>query len=188
MLENYDEIMLSFEDSLQERIDWLKNEYSMIRAGRANPKMLDKIFVSFYGTMTPLSQMANISVPEARMIVISPWDISTVKDINKAILASDLGVTPVDDGRIIRLNFPQLTEEKRKEIAKDVRKVAEDARIGIRNERKDVLEKLKAGERDKLMSKDELESAQNSVQKLVDKYNAIVDEVAGQKEKEVMEI
>ena len=188
MLENYDEIMLTFEDGLSSKIDWLKSEYVTIRAGRANPKMLDKIFVSFYGTMTPIAQMANISVPEARMIVISPWDISTVKDINKAILASDLGVTPVDDGRIIRLTFPQLTEEKRREIAKDVRKIAEEAKIGIRNERKDVLEKFKSAEHDKLMSKDELEGAQTSVQKLVDKYNAIVDDLSMQKEKEVMEI
>ena len=188
MLENYDEIMLNFEDGLQSKIDWLKSEYAVIRAGRANPKMLDKIYVSFYGTMTPLSQMANISVPEARMIVISPWDISTVKDINKAILASDLGVTPVDDGRLIRLNFPQLTEDKRKEIAKDVRKIAEESKIGIRNERKDVLEKFKSAEHDKLLSKDELEDAQDSVQKLVDKYNGIVDDIASQKEKEVMEI
>lgn len=188
MLENYDELMLEFEDALNSKIDRLKYEYTIIRAGRANPRMLDKIYVSFYGTMTPLSQMANISVPEARMIVISPWDISTVKEINKAILASDLGVTPVDDGRIIRLTFPALTEERRREIVKEVRKIAEETKIGIRNERKDILEKFKSAEHDKLMSKDELEDAQNSVQKLVDKHNNIVDDLSSSKEKEVMEV
>ena len=113
-LENYDEVMLEFEDKLNQKIDRLKNEYLMIRAGRANPKMLDKVVANYYGTMTPINQMANISVPEARMIVISPWDISTVKEINKAILASDLGITPTDDGRVIRLVFPALTEDRRR--------------------------------------------------------------------------
>lgn len=188
MLENYDELMLGFEEALTSKVDRLKYEYTIIRAGRANPRMLDKIYVSFYGTMTPLSQMANISVPEARMIAISPWDISTVKDINKAILASDLGVTPVDDGRVIRLTFPALTEERRREIVKDVKKIAEDAKIGIRNERKDILEKFKSAEHDKKMSKDELEDAQDSVQKLVDKYNGIIDDLSSAKEKEVMEV
>ena len=115
--------------------------------------------------MTPITQMANISVPEARMIVISPWDISTVKEINRAILASDIGVTPTDDGRVIRLVFPALTEEKRKEIVKDVKKLCEETKIGIRNERKDVLEIFKAAEKDKKLTKDELENANNEVQK-----------------------
>lgn len=188
MLENYEEIMLSFEDELQKKVDRLKYEYSVIRAGRANPRMLDKVLVNYYGTMTPLSQMSNISVPEARMILISPWDISTVKEINKAIMASDLGITPTDDGRIIRLVFPALTEERRREIVKEVKKLAEEAHIGVRNERKDILEKFKSAEKDKLMSKDELENAQNEVQKLVDKFNGIVDSLSATKEKEVMEV
>ena len=188
MMENYDEIMMEFEDALEKKVDRLRYEFSIIRAGRANPKMLDKIFVNYYGTQTPLGQMSNISVPEARMIVISPWDISFVKEINKAILASDLGVTPTDDGRVIRLTFPALTEERRKEIVKDVKHTTEEAKIGVRNERKDVLEKFKVAEKDKLMSKDELASANDAVQKLVDKFNSIIDGLCAAKEKEVLEV
>ncbi len=187
-LENFDEIMLNFEDGLNKKIDRLKYEYSIIRAGRANAKILEKVLVNYYGTMTPITQMANVSVPEARMILISPWDISTVKEINKAILGSDLGVTPSDDGRVIRLVFPSLTEEKRKEIVKEVKKICEETKIGIRNERKDVLEIFKNAEKDKKITKDELENANNDVQKLVDKYNDIADSLSAQKEKEVMEV
>lgn len=187
-LENFDEIMLNFEDGLNKKIDRLKYEYSIIRAGRANAKILEKVLVNYYGTMTPVTQMANVSVPEARMILISPWDISTVKEINKAILGSDLGVTPTDDGRIIRLVFPSLTEEKRKEIVKEVKKICEEAKIGIRNERKDVLEIFKTAEKDKKLTKDELENANNDVQKLVDKFNDLADSLCSQKEKEVMEV
>ena len=150
--------------------------------------MLDKVAASYYGTMTPITQMANISVPEARMILISPWDMSTVKEISKAILASDIGVTPTDDGRVIRLVFPALTEERRKEIVKDVKKLCEETKIGIRNERKDVLEIFKSAEKDKKLTKDELESANAEVQKLVDKYNETADNLSAQKEKEVMEV
>ncbi len=188
MIENYDEIMLEFEDKLEKKIDRLKYEYTIIRAGRANPRMLDKILVDYYGTMTPISQMANISVPEARMIVISPWDISTVKEINKAILSSDLGVTPTDDGRLIRLVFPSLTEERRKEIVKEVKKIAEEAKIGVRNERKDILDLFKNAEKNKTITKDELDFASESVQKLVDKCNSNIDGLCEQKEKEVMEV
>lgn len=187
-LENFDEIMLNFEDGLNKKIDRLKYEYSIIRAGRANAKILEKVTANYYGTMTPITQMANVSVPEARMILISPWDISTVKEINKAILGSDLGVTPSDDGRVIRLVFPSLTEEKRKEIVKEVKKICEETKIGIRNERKDVLEIFKSAEKDKKLTKDELENANDDVQKLVDKYNGIADDLCTQKEKEVMEV
>ncbi len=187
-LENFDEIMLNFEDALNKKIDRLKYEYSIIRAGRANAKILEKVLVNYYGTMTPVTQMANVSVPEARMILISPWDISTVKEINKAILASDIGVTPTDDGRIIRLVFPSLTEDRRKEIVKEVKKICEETKIGIRNERKDVLEIFKNAEKDKKLTKDELESANEDVQKLVDKFNDLADNLSNQKEKEVMEV
>ena len=187
-LENFDEIMLNFEDALNKKIDRLKYEYSIIRAGRANAKILEKVLVNYYGTMTPVTQMANVSVPEARMILISPWDISTVKEINKAILASDLGVTPTDDGRVIRLVFPSLTEDRRKEIVKEVKKICEETKIGIRNERKDVLEIFKNAEKDKKLTKDELESANTDVQKLVDKFNDLADNLSSQKEKEVMEV
>jgi len=187
-LENYDELMFNFEDGLTKKIDRLKYEYSIIRAGRANPKILDKVLANYYGTMTPITQMANVSVPEARMIVISPWDISTVKEINKAILASDIGLTPTDDGRVIRLVFPALTEDRRKEIAKEVRKTCEETKIGIRNERKDILELFKNAEKEKKLTKDELESSNAEVQKLVDKYNDLADSLCTQKEKEVMEV
>lgn len=187
-LENYDEIMLEFEEALTKKIDRQKNEYFMIRAGRANPKMLDKITADYYGTQTLISQMANISVPEARMILISPWDMSTVKNISKAILASDLGITPTDDGRVIRLVFPQLTEERRREIVKDVKKICEETKIAIRNERRDVLEIFKKAEKDKAISKDDLTEAEAEVQKLVDKYNETADSVCATKEKEVMEV
>ena len=186
--ENYDEIMLDFEDALTKKVDRQKNEYFMIRAGRANPRMLDKITAEYYGTQTLISQMANISVPEARMILISPWDISTVKNISKAILASDLGITPTDDGRVIRLIFPQLTEERRREIVKDVKKICEETKIAIRNERRDVLEIFKKAEKDKAISKDDLTEAETEVQKLVDKYNEMADSVCATKEKEVMEV
>ena len=188
MLENYNELLKEFKEKLEKKVDRLSYEYSTIRAGRANPKMLDKIFVNYYGVMTPLNQMANISVPEARMIVISPWDISTVKEINKSILASDLGITPTDDGRVIRLVFPALTEDRRKEIVKEVKKIAEEIRIGVRNERKDILEVFKNAEKEKKMTKDELESGNDDVQDLVDKYNGIIDKICLDKEKEVMEV
>ena len=188
MLEDFDINFLEFEDNLKKRMARLKYEYSIIRAGRANPRMLDKVCANYYGVMTPISQMANISVPEARMIVISPWDISTVKEINKAILASDIGVTPTDDGRLIRLVFPSLTEERRKEIAKEVKKIAEETRISVRAFRKDVLEVFKQAEKDKKLTKDELETANEKVQKIVDSYNGIIDDLCTTKEKEIMEV
>ena len=188
MFEKYDEIMFEFEDEMDKKIHRMKYEFTIIRAGRVNSRMLDKILVNFYGTMTPINQMANISVSEARMIVISPWDISTVKEINKAILASDLGVTPTDDGRLIRLVFPAVTEEKRKEIVKDVKRIAEETRISVRTERKEVLELFKSAEKEKKMSEDECKNACDEVQKIVDKFNGIIDKLAQEKEKEVMEV
>ncbi len=188
MLEDYSEKLKNFEKKLNERVDRLKYEYSIIRAGRANPKMLDRVLVNYYGTMTPLSQMANISVPEARMIVISPWDISMVKEINKSILASDLGVTPSDDGRTIRLVFPSLTEERRKEIVKEVKSLCEEAKIAVRNDRKDVLEIFKSAEKNKQMTKDEMQTAEDDVQDIVNKYNGIIEKLCENKEKEIMEV
>lgn len=187
-LENYDEIMLDFEEKLEKRIDRQNYEYSIIRAGRANPRMLDKVMVNYYGTMTPLHQTSNISVPEARMIVISPWDASLVKEINKAILASDLGVSPSDDGKVIRLVFPMLTEERRKEIVKKVKAVCEETKIAIRNDRRDVLEIFKKAEKDKQMTEDDRKTAEAEVQKLTDKYNQTADSVCTAKEKDIMEI
>ncbi len=187
-LENYDEIMLDFEEKLDKKIERLNYEYSIIRAGRANPRMLDKVMVNYYGTMTPLSQTSNISVPEARMIVISPWDTSLVKEINKAILASDLGVSPSDDGRVIRLVFPALTEERRKEIVKKVKAICEETKVGIRNDRRDVLEVFKKAEKDKKMTEDDRKTAENEVQKVTDKYTQLADSTCAAKEKDIMEI
>ena len=187
-MQNYSEVLKKFEEELIKRTDRLLSEYSIIRAGRANPKILDKILVDYYGTMTPINQMANVSVPEARLIVISPWDISQIKEINKAISASDLGVHPSDDGRVIRLSFPALTEERRKDIVKDVKKLCEEAKVAIRADRRDVLEVYKKAEKDKLISEDEYKGAEANVQKLVEKYNAAADVMSAQKEKDVLEI
>lgn len=187
-LENYDEIMLDFEEKLEKRIERLDYEYSIIRAGRANPRMLDKVMVNYYGTMTPLSQTSNISVPEARMIVVSPWDTSLVKEINKAILASDLGVSPSDDGRVIRLVFPALTEERRKEIVKKVKAICEETKVAIRNDRRDVLEVFKKAEKDKKMTEDDKKTAETEVQKVTDKYTQLADSACATKEKDIMEI
>lgn len=187
-LENYDEIMLDFEEKLEKRIERLDYEYSIIRAGRANPRMLDKVMVNYYGTMTPLSQTSNISVPEARMIVVSPWDTSLVKEINKAILASDLGVSPSDDGRVIRLVFPALTEERRREIVKKVKAICEETKVAIRNDRRDVLEVFKKAEKDKKMTEDDKKTAETEVQKVTDKYTQLADSACATKEKDIMEI
>lgn len=187
-LENYDEIMLDFEEKLEKRIERLDYEYSIIRAGRANPRMLDKVMVNYYGTMTPLSQTSNISVPEARMIVVSPWDTSLVKEINKAILTSDLGVSPSDDGRVIRLVFPALTEERRREIVKKVKAICEETKVAIRNDRRDVLEVFKKAEKDKKMTEDDKKTAETEVQKVTDKYTQLADSACATKEKDIMEI
>ncbi len=184
----YDEYMLLAEENMEKKVDWLKGEYQTIRAGRANPRMLDKILVNFYGTMTPINQMANIAVPEARMITITPWDMNQVKEVVKAIQTSGLGVNPSDDGRIIRLVFPMPTEERRKEITKNVKKAAEDAKIGIRNERRDLLEQFKKMEKNKEISKDVLDSIEKEVQKLTDSFVNIIDKLSQNKEKEILEI
>ncbi len=187
-LENYDEIMLNFEEGLTKKIDRLKYEYSIIRAGRANPKMLDKVTANYYGVMTPIAQMANISVPEARMIVISPWDISTVKEINKAILASDLGVTPTDDGRVIRLNFPMLTEERRRDLVKQTRKLVEDTKVICRNARRDAIDEIKKLKKDGEITEDAEASYEKDVQKILDENSAKIEKLMDEKEKEIMQV
>lgn len=185
---NYEEEMLFFEENLDKKLSWLNNEFMTIRAGRANPRMLDKIVVDYYGTPTPIKQMANISVPEARMITISPWDMSMVKEIVKAIQASDLGVNPSDDGRMIRLVFPMPTEERRRELLKTTRKLTEDAKVGMRNARRDVLEVFKKQKNNKEISEDDMGLAEKEVQKLTDKYTEKADAMSQDKEKEIMEI
>ena len=178
----------SCKDDMDKAISYLKNEYQVIRAGRANPHILDKVSVEYYGVQTPINQMANISVPEARMLVVSVWDGSQLTNVSKAIAQADLGVNPIDDGKVIRLIFPALTEERRREIVKNVKNLCENAKISIRGARRDCLDVFKQMKKDSQISEDEYDSAEKEVQKLVDKYNAIADEVCLAKEKETMEV
>ena len=188
MTEAVDMEILEYEDNIQKTIEHFKGELSTIRAGRANPHILDKIAVDYYGTLTPLNQMANISVPEARMLLISVWDQSQVREVSKAIQAADIGVTPSDDGKVIRLIFPALTEERRKEIVKQVKKLCEETKIVLRNARRDCLDMYKQMKKDNEISEDEYASLEDDVQKIQDKYIAICENECSEKEKEVMEI
>lgn len=175
-------------EKMGKTISVLKSEYSSIRAGRANSAVLDKIRVDYYGTPTPINQMAAISVAEARILNIQPWDITTLHPIEKAIQQSDLGINPQNDGRIIRLVFPQLTEEKRKELAKDVRKKAEDAKVAVRSIRRDCIDRIKKMEKASEITEDDLKKGEKELQDITDKYIKEVDAVAADKEKEIMEI
>ncbi len=166
----------------------LENDYAAIRAGRANPALLDKITVDYYGTATPVPQVGSVSVPEARMLVIQPWDGSILGDIEKAILKSDLGLTPNNDGKVIRINFPALTEERRKELVKGISKRAEEAKVVIRGVRRDAIEEFKALKKKSEITEDDLKTAENDIQKLTDQYVKDIDSIAGKKEKEIMEI
>lgn len=165
-----------------------RRELGSIRTGRANPSLLDRITVDYYGTPTPLAQMASISVPEARLLVIQPWDKNSVKDIEKAIMSSDLGLTPNSDGSVIRIQIPQLTEERRRDLARIARKEAEDKRIAVRNVRRDLNDALKQLEKDGTISEDDERRAQAQVQELTDQYIAEIDEVLAAKEKEILEV
>ena len=175
-------------EDMEKTIAYLKNEYQTVRAGRANPHILDKITVEYYGVPTPINQMANISVPEARVLMVSVWDNSQLVNISKAISQADLGVNPIDDGKVIRLIFPALTEERRKEIVKQVKALCENAKISLRSARRDCLDIFKQMKKDSLISEDDLDVAEKEVQKLVDKYNKVADEVCMAKEKEIMEV
>lgn len=177
-----------YEIKLEKAIDFLRSQLSAVRAGRANPHILDKITVDYYGTPTPLSQMANISVPEARMLVISLWDTSALRDVVKAITASDIGINPVDDGKTVRLVFPQLTEERRKELTKQVKKYAEDSKVILRNERRDLMEVMKRFKKDNVITEDDLSSYEKDVQKTLDKAIETVDKIARDKEAEILEV
>lgn len=178
----------NIEEKMKKTIEALQTNYSEIRAGRANPAILNKVKIDYYGVPTPISQVAGISVPEARLIVIQPWDVSVLKEIEKAILASDIGLNPNNDGKVIRLNFPELNEERRKEIVKDVKKLAEESKVAIRNVRRDGIDEYKALQKDNAISEDELRTAEDDIQKLTDKYVAEIDKTAEAKEKEVMAI
>lgn len=177
-----------YESKLEKAVNHLNNELSLIRAGRANPQILNKITVDYYGTPTPLPQMANISVPEARMLVISLWDASMIKEVSKAIMASDIGINPVDDGKNIRLMFPQLTEDRRKELIKQVKKTAEDSKVVLRNERRDALELIKKLKKDNIISEDEEKQYNTDIQKLLDRRIENVEKLLKEKEAEIIEV
>lgn len=177
-----------YEEKMSKSLDSLKEEFSSIRAGRANPHILDKIKVDYYGAPTSLQQVANISVPEARMIHIQPWESSLIKEIEKAILVSDLGITPNNDGKVIRLVFPELTEDRRKELAKDVKKKGDNAKVAIRNIRRDANDSLKKANKAGELSDDELSNAEDEVQKITDKYTALVDKAIEDKTKEILTV
>lgn len=182
------ELHKQLESKMNKTIDALKYEYTTIRTGRANAQMLDKIRVDYYGTPTPINQMAAISVPEARTLMISPWDKTSMAEIEKAIRNSDLGLNPSNDGQVIRISVPALTEERRKELAKKAHKVAEEFKVRIRNERRDANEDLKKMEKNGEITEDELKKAQDEVQKITDKFIKEIDAVASAKEKDIMEV
>ena len=185
------EIMQGYKEDIDKAITFLKSEYAVVKAGRANPHILDKVMVDYYGrdgSMTPLNQMGNINIPEARMLTISLWDLNAMGAVRKALQMADLGLTPSDDGRIIRLVFPALTEERRREIVKQVKKICEDAKISLRNARRDCLDIYKSMKNDKQLSEDEYAVLEKDVQKVLDNANATCDEICANKEKEVMEV
>ena len=177
----------TFSEKMQKAFDFLVNDYQTIRAGRANPHVLDKIKVDYYGTPTPLQQVGNISVPEARMIQIAPWEKSLIKAIEKAILASDVGITPSNDGSVIRLIFPELTEERRKELSKEVKKKGEDAKVAIRNIRRDGNETLKKLAKEDV-SEDEIKDMEDQLQKMTDKFIKDIDAAIDTKSKEILTV
>lgn len=184
----YKELVSKSEESMKKSINFLKEDLASIRAGKANPKLVDKIQVSYYGTMTPLNQVANISVPEPRAILIQPWDTSILREVEKAILASDLGINPSNDGKIIRLILPILTEERRKDLLKLVKKEIENAKVALRNIRRDTNEEIKKLEKNSEITKDDLKKAEEDMQKLTDKYTKMVDDLFREKEKEILEV
>ena len=178
----------SYEEKMTKTMYNLEEEFGSIRAGRANPHVLDKIRVDYYGTPSPIQTVANVSVPEPRMIQIQPWEASLVKTIEKAILLSDLGINPTNDGKVIRLIFPELTEERRKELAKDVKKKGENAKVAVRNIRRDAIDHVKKMGKADDLSEDEVKDLEDSIQKLTDKYVANIDKAVEAKTKEILTV
>lgn len=176
------------EAKMKKTVDLLIKELSTLRAGRANPAMLDKVTVDYYGSPTPINQLANITVPEPRLLVIQPYDKTSIPNIEKAILKSDLGVNPTNDGNVIRIAIPALTEERRREMVKVVRKKVEDAKVALRNVRRDANEEVKQAEKDKVISEDESKKLLDEIQKLTDKYVKEMDKISQAKEKEILEV
>lgn len=183
-----DERLKLYEEKMQKSLRNLEEEYASIRAGRANPHVLDRIRVDYYGTPTALNQVANVSVPEPRMIQIQPWEATLVKEIEKAILVSDLGLNPTNDGKVVRLVFPELTEERRKDLAKDIKKKGEDAKVAIRNIRRDAKDSFKKLSKEGDISEDEIKDLEDSAQKLTDEFIKKIDKAVEVKAKEIMTV
>ena len=182
------QVLTKTEERMQRRINHLESEYKAIRAGRANPAVLDKVKVDYYGTPTPVNQLATVSVPEARTITIQPWDTSILNTIMKAIQTSDIGINPQNDGKMLRLSFPPLTEDRRKEIVKDVAKIAEETKVQIRNVRRESMDDLKKLKKDGELTEDDLKNAEKKVQNITDKFIKTADSMSADKQKEIMEI
>lgn len=180
----YDEI----KEKMAKAIEVLNERLAEVRAGRANPAILNKVKIDYYGTPTPINQVAGISVPEARLIVIQPWDASILKEIERAILAADIGINPNNDGKVIRLAFPELNEERRKELAKDVKKIAEEARVAVRGVRRDGIDNAKTKQKNSEITEDELRIAETEIQKITDKNIEEIDKILENKEKEIMSV
>ena len=181
-------VIKTAEEKMEKTLDSLAREFAAVRAGRANPSILDKISVDYYGCPTPVNQLAAISVAEARVLQIQPYDASTLKLIEKAIQVSDIGINPQNDGRLLRLIFPPLTEERRKELVKDVKRIAEDSKVAIRSIRRDAIEKLKKMEKANEITEDDQKNGEKKIQDITDKYGKEIDDVTDAKEKEIMEI
>lgn len=183
-----EELFAKVKEKMGKTMNALDAEYGAIRAGRANPQILDRVYVDYYGTPTPINQLASVSVSEARVLTIQPWDKSVLKPIEKAIQTSDIGINPMNDGSIIRLTFPPLTEDRRKELCKDVQKIAENSKVALRSIRRDAIEKLKAMKKNSDITEDDLKDGEKEIQKITDDFVAQTDKKAAAKEKEIMEI
>ena len=182
------QIFKKTEESMKKTINVLANDYAAVRAGRANPAVLDKIMVDYYDTPTPINQLAAVSVAEARVLVIQPWDVSVLRNIEKAIQTSDIGINPQNDGKLLRIVFPPITEDRRREIVKDISKMAEEAKVSIRNIRRDAIDKLKKMKKDSEITEDDQKQAEKKVQDLTDKCCNEIDSLSEKKQKEIMEI
>lgn len=176
------------DETMARRVDHMSKEFSEIRAGRANPAVLDKVKVDYYGAPTPVNQLAAVSVTEARTLTIQPWDASVLKQIEKAIQTSDIGINPMNDGKVIRLVFPPLTEDRRKEIVKDVQKIAEDTKVQVRNVRRDIIDKLKSMKKEGELTEDDLKQGEKKAQDLTDKFTKEIDSLSAAKQKEILEL
>ncbi len=182
------ELIKNTEARMDKSINALTREFGTVRAGRANPSVLDKITVDYYGVATPIQQIATVSVPEARILQIQPWDTTTLKLIEKAIQTSDIGINPNNDGRVIRLAFPPLTEERRRDLVKEIKKMAEDSKVAVRSIRRDAIEKLKTMKKDNQITEDDQANGEKKIQNLTDKFCAEIDSLQAVKEKEILEI